>query len=426
MLKRLKKYVKSKIQNLIQAELSQTKVELAQTKTELSQTKAELYSLFQLTKREHGALILNLSNSKTSASKKKVVYTCLTGNYDKLYLPEYIDNEWDYVCYTDNVNLLKNKTYGIWKVFPLHFSDLDNTRNNRWHKTHPHILFPDYEESLYIDSNLIIRSNWIFKIILNVDKNIIIPTHFVRNCIYDEIEAVKNAKIDDEQIIQKMNIFLQENNFPHNYGMNENNCIYRRHNEPEIIAMMEEWWTYIRDYSKRDQLSLSYVLWKHGIKPSEIAIPNLRIRYRDFQFITHLSKKNEIVSLPDYPLEEAEIQYNIDAMKTTLNYSFISGWAYLHGHKGQIFVGNINSRIYVTKPNEMNMAFTGVVSKFGMEIEIYKPTIVSRPDVQELFHLESSDVGFSIETDTFISDFSIYLVDEDVKKIFFTQCRNNF
>ena len=402
-------------------ELAQTKTELAQTKTELAQTKTEIYNLFHQSKRNQKTLISNLRHVSSIKQNKNVVYTCLTGNYDQLYLPEYIDNDWDYVCFTDNENLLKNDAYGIWKIYPLQFSELDNTRNNRWHKTHPHVLFPNYERSLYIDSNLIIRSDWIFREINKRNNLMIIPSHFERNCIYEEIAAVKSSRKDDEQRIQKMIDFLSNQPFPHNYGMNENNCIYRKHNEPLIVEMMEEWWSFIRDFSKRDQLSLSYVLWKHGIKPSDIAIPNLRTKYKDFQFINHLTANNERTFLPDYPMEQADIQYYIEFIKTALDHSFVSGWAFLKKHKGHIFIGDINHRIYVTAPDEVNLTFTGGNTKFGKENEIYKPTEMSRPEVQQAFSLDTSEVGFSFETDTFISDFKIYIVDEDEKKIFYTE-----
>lgn len=45
---------------------------------------------------------------------RSVVYTCLTGGYDSLKEHRYIDNDWDYVCFTDNKELLaqKNAVFG--------------------------------------------------------------------------------------------------------------------------------------------------------------------------------------------------------------------------------------------------------------------------------------------------------------------------
>lgn len=227
--------------------------------------------------------------------KNKVIYTCITGNYVDLQLHEYIDNTWDYVCFTDNKELLSYKQYGCWHIRPIIFGELDNTRNNRWHKTHPHILFPDYEESIYLDGNMNIISSYVFNCIENSKNNILLPKHWKDNCVYEEIKNVINIIVPDggekiENVI-KMKNFLTEHNFPKNYGLNENNFIYRKHNDQKIIDINEMWWTFIRDYTKRDQLSFSYVLYKHGIKPSDIAIENLRNKHDAVKMICHSKKK---------------------------------------------------------------------------------------------------------------------------------------
>lgn len=47
-------------------------------------------------------------------------------------------------------------------------------------------------------------------------------------------------------------------------GLTENNVIYRKHKDPRCIKVMEDWWYMVENYSRRDQLSLFYVLWKNG------------------------------------------------------------------------------------------------------------------------------------------------------------------
>lgn len=210
--------------------------------------------------------------------KSKVLYTCITGGYEDLLLQEYLNPEWDYVCFTDSEKLLHYRNYGAWQIRTLGFNELDNTRNNRWHKTHPHVLFPDYMESIYIDGNIILTDGQVFEEISNKKTNLIIPEHWRDDCIYKEIKNVRENGFDTEENLLKIKEFLLMNNFPEHYGLNENNLIYRLHNDSKIIKIMNEWWSFIKDYSKRDQLSLSYVLYKNGIKPSEIGIENLRKR----------------------------------------------------------------------------------------------------------------------------------------------------
>ena len=204
----------------------------------------------------------------------------------------YLNNDWDYICFTDNKKLLKYKNYGAWKICPLKFNELDNTKNSRWHKTHPHLIFPDYEESIWIDGNFNFASKKIFENICQTiavsSISMAIPEHWRDDCIFKEIKNVSELKLENPADIDKTESFLKENNMPEHYGLNETNCIYRKHNDKRIVKIMDEWWVMIRDFTKRDQLSLSYILFKNSIKPADISFPNLRhMNKNDVFFVTH-------------------------------------------------------------------------------------------------------------------------------------------
>lgn len=355
--------------------------------------------------------------NEAATKKKRVIYTCITGNYDRLPLHEHVNSESYYVCFTDNTELLRLKRYGVWQIRPLQFSELDNTRNQRWHKTHPHVLFPEYEESIFQDANITMRSGWIFEEIEKRKSDLLIPIHFERDCIYDEIQAVIEAKKDDEIIVKQMENYLKEDNFPFHYGLNETNLIYRRHNEPKIKDINENWWNFIRNYSKRDQLSLSYVLYKHKITPSDIAIPNLRNRYRDFLFINHLPTFCKKVSLPNYQfVSDEEIKFNIDFHVASISHSQILGWAYVPRHDCRILIGT-TSAIFNCDANTGNMTFA-LIPKIAPNNEVLLPDIIERNDVKDLFGLETNKVGFKVETNTLLKSFVIYLVDDKEMKIY--------
>lgn len=116
------------------------KNDLLQTKNQYGIWIGQLFSLYMFTddindklKELTVAAEINQAYLMQSVKKniKKVVYTCLTGNYDNLPIHSYLDFNYDYVCFTDNENLLKIKNYGAWQIRPLVFSDLDNTKNAR-------------------------------------------------------------------------------------------------------------------------------------------------------------------------------------------------------------------------------------------------------------------------------------------------------
>ncbi len=120
-------------------------------------------------------------DGKKQRKAKSVIYTCITNDYDhisEIQAYGYINPEWDYVCFTDNQEDIKRKKVGIWEIRPLQYSKSDVSRNNRWHKMHPHILFPDYEESIYLDANINILTDFLFKEIRHLNTSIVLPRHF--------------------------------------------------------------------------------------------------------------------------------------------------------------------------------------------------------------------------------------------------------
>lgn len=233
---------------------------------------------------ELNSRVLSYQLPSTKVSSNKVIYTCITGGYDNLIIPSYYNCGWEYICYTDNSELLKEKQKGAWIIKPLAYSEGSNAINNRWHKFHPHVLFPHYSESIYIDGNLDILDDYLFKEINDKkDQNLLIPVHFKNDCIYKEIKCVKRSKKAKKEQLCAIRKLLKDNFFPEHYGLTENNIIYRKHNDELIISIMEEWWDLLK-IIPRDQLTLSYVLWKHGIIISDIKLSNARINIGHYHF----------------------------------------------------------------------------------------------------------------------------------------------
>ena len=218
---------------------------------------------------------------------KKCVYTAVSGGYDGVLQHDYVAEDYDYIFFTDNQKLLKKQKLGHWTVRPLAFSALDNVRNSRWHKTHPHVLFPDYEESIWVDGNVNIKTSYLFDLVRHSGKKLLVSRHGLRDCIYAECAAVARAGMDDFARVYAMREYLLDHGMPEHYGLNETNVIFRRHNEPEIVRMMDEWWGFIEKYSRRDQLSFSYVLFENGVKVDEVSFPNARNDIRNFEVGGH-------------------------------------------------------------------------------------------------------------------------------------------
>lgn len=216
---------------------------------------------------------LNFISGKRRSSLKKVIYTCITGPYDQLISHKVISADWDYICFTDNEELLL-QGHSLWRIVPLQFTSLDDARNSRWHKVFPDKILPAYDVSLYIDANIDIVSPAIFdyinkKLLYKPSKTLAIHKHLYRKCIYKEAEECFILKLDDRRVIKEHVEKLRKLNYPENNGLQENNVIYRRHHDELLKKVMEEWWWWITNGSRRDQLSFNYVIWRHKFKIHE-------------------------------------------------------------------------------------------------------------------------------------------------------------
>ena len=220
---------------------------------------------------------------------KTVIYTCLTGGYDELLAPNYINPNCDYVCFTDDEELIKKVYVGPWKIEKLRFSELDSGKNNRWHKMHPHLLFPNYENSIYIDSNVNFKTAKIFEYIRDLpdDCFIALTPHSRRDCIYDEAKVVIEGKRDTpEKVLPLMEKYRAEG-FPEHFGLAENNVIFRHHNNPECMKLMDDWWNIYLEYSRRDQLSLFYLFWKNHTNFAFFSPHSFKKDHKNFRIYKH-------------------------------------------------------------------------------------------------------------------------------------------
>ncbi len=232
---------------------------------------------------------------KKTRQSKSVIYTCISNDYDDIGELEaygYVNPEWDYVCYTDNQEHISRGQIGIWEVRPLQYDKSDVSRNNRWHKMHPHLLFPEHDESIYIDANINILTDFLFREIERIGGDFVLPRHFKNQCIYHEYQDVLAGRLDDAELIERERRLVEQAGMPTNYGFMENNILYRRHHQPEIVRMMEEWWDMLVNYAKRDQLSLAYLFWKNGRRVEDCTFENSRLRIHDFYVFGHKKGRN--------------------------------------------------------------------------------------------------------------------------------------
>ena len=218
-----------------------------------------------LKKNENEKVLNSLDFKKT----KIAIYTCITGNYDKIAEPLFLDKNIDYIIFTNNnINSLNWKRRDI----PKELNNLDNILINRYLKTHPFEFLSDYDYVMYIDGNVQVLGD-IYKIFnsLSLTYGISMHKHCLRNDVYDEAENCIKYKKGNKKFIKEQMRNYELAGFPHNYGLLEATIIISDTKNEYAKKIFEDWWSeFVNSKSMRDQLALPYILWKKGILVDDI------------------------------------------------------------------------------------------------------------------------------------------------------------
>lgn len=210
-------------------------------------------------------------NSDYFSDERIAVYTCITGGYDSAPTIYVFPDNVDYFIFTDSETYDSNLGWKNREI-PNHIKEYSNVVINRYLKMHPHILFPDYKYSVYVDGNVSIYTD-VTEFINKISDHgcgIAIHTHDVRDCVYDEIAATYAGRRENPERLKMHEKYLVNEKMPAHYGLLQCNVIARTHNNDKCKLIMEEWWEEYMKYSKRDQISLPHVLFKNGVSINEV------------------------------------------------------------------------------------------------------------------------------------------------------------
>lgn len=138
----------------------------------------------------------------------------------------------------------------------------------------PH-LFIDTKYSLYIDATVQFKKSPLEFMNQYFDKGdmLFIP-HEARDCIYKEMAVcILENKEFPHRLVRQVDKY-SESNCPEHSGLFWGGIIGRSHFEKEIIEFNNEWWEHFKQYSRRDQISLGYLIWKNDM---EISLANINL-----------------------------------------------------------------------------------------------------------------------------------------------------
>lgn len=199
-------------------------------------------------------------------TKKHVIYSAQFGAYDEIRKPKNIFKNVDYILFSDTSIEVPEPWINI--TIPVFTIDsiYPGRRMSRYCKALPHLLMRGWETCIWIDMTheVVEEPSQIFDLYMK-NHDVCSFKHENRWCVYDEMNAVYQWKMDHSVNLKRQASFYRTSLYPENNGLYETSALIRKNNI-KTQTMNSRWWELMCRYSSRDQISLPFVLWSLNMK----------------------------------------------------------------------------------------------------------------------------------------------------------------
>lgn len=203
--------------------------------------------------------------NETGDSNSYVIYTCVTDNYDTATKAPAGAGDVPTVYFTDRN---RGAPHG-WSVKALMSPPRISLGHdiNRYHKMFPHRLFPEYRYSVYLDGNIEFEGDLGETVARFAASGAALGAfqHPAGRSLREEVAMCRELGKFDRHDLQRYQSQLsayQDEGFSLSDPITANYFLVRDHYHPRIQTAMSLWWSQTFEFTKRDQVSLGYVLWK--------------------------------------------------------------------------------------------------------------------------------------------------------------------
>lgn len=220
---------------------------------------------------------------------KICVYTCITGNYDNLIEIKNKEENIDYYCFTNNKNL-KSDTWNIVYIEDKNLKDVILARKIKilGHES----INKKYDILVWMDAAIEFKKNIISFVnqFMDESNSFIAFKHGIRNSILEEMNACLRFRKEEYKKIFDLKEFYKKEKYNYDNGLIESTVLIKKTNDNKVIETMNLWFNMVKKYSKRDQLSFNYCIYKTNLNVKWI---NEYVFNNDW-FIWHEHAKNNL------------------------------------------------------------------------------------------------------------------------------------
>ncbi|ARF10005.1 protein of unknown function DUF616 [Indivirus ILV1] len=212
---------------------------------------------------------------------KVAVVSANFGNYDSVKEQSNIKEKelFDWYYFTDNLNIISNTYKIITTRYHNHTYNM-NVLFGKYYKLQSHKIdiLSNYDYIIWMDASIqILNPNFVNDILdfLKNKPNLVMFAHEARTKIKDEVTVLnKISKFRGLNFNQQLKTYYDDG-FKDDYGLYSSGFFIRKNNDDGINKLYDDWWNEVTTQTYRDQVSLSYVLWKNNIRPDIIIKQNI-------------------------------------------------------------------------------------------------------------------------------------------------------
>lgn len=145
----------------------------------------------------------------------------------------------------------------------------DPVRSARFAKLHPHLLLPDFNESLYIDCSVRLRQppQALFAALLDGQASpLACLAHSHRSSVLDEVRAVLELGYDDPALIRRQVAAYAALGLRGDGPLAWCGLLLRRHHHSKLVRFSALWWEQVLRFSRREQIAFPFLAEQQGFR----------------------------------------------------------------------------------------------------------------------------------------------------------------
>lgn len=223
-----------------------------------------------------------------------VVYTCYFGRHEPFNPTSMGSGRGaDRVVFTDDVNLTVPPDI---RVIYVDSYGLPSNRISRRYKLMPHLVFQDYDWSIYVDNrvNLKMSPDRIVADMADKSPDAILGlfAHHQRNCIYQEARSIRRSKPVTLKRLDAQIGEYRAQYMPAESGLYAGTFLVRPRADDRAMMFALRWYEEFMLHSERDQLGLAFLIWSMKIRPHLFKGSLVENDFMDWPAISNRQRQN--------------------------------------------------------------------------------------------------------------------------------------